>query len=427
MRTVIIVSPYFPPSAQAGVHRARHLAKHLPAHGWQPLILRVDETCYEENLDYDLMSLVPETYESVAVSAIPASISRKFGFGDLGLRSYFSLRSALARLVKQGKPSLVFITGSPFYPLLLSRLVKRLGVPVVLDLQDPWVSEYGAGQPLWTKRGMSYRVARILEPLALRCASAVTSVSPTQNEMLVKRHDFLARVRVAAIPIGGDPEDFEELRRHPPAKLLAKLSARKVHLNYVGTHLPRSGPLVKKLFEALRELNEEEPELCGQLQLNFIGTSNQLRDVIESPVMQLAEELGVDGMVYEYPRRVPFLEALYWLASADGVLMIGSDERHYTASKIYPGLMSGKPFLSLFHSESTSHQLLSRARNGVAFGFTSDEELSSLVPALKEGLRKLAFLPDSFADPDPLIYRNVSADAIALEYAQLFSEVADNQ
>ena len=107
--------------------------------------------------------------------------------------------------------------------------------------------------------------------------------------------------------------------------------------------------------------------------------------------------------------------------------MIGSDERHYTASKIYPGLMSGKPFLSLFHSESTSHQLLSRARNGVAFGFTSDEELSSLVPALKEGLRKLAFLPDSFADPDPLIYRNVSADAIALEYAQLFSEVADNQ
>ncbi len=36
---VVIVSPYFPPSSLAGVHRARHLAKHLPSFGWHPIVV----------------------------------------------------------------------------------------------------------------------------------------------------------------------------------------------------------------------------------------------------------------------------------------------------------------------------------------------------------------------------------------------------
>ena len=31
MRSVVLISPHFPPSTLAGVHRARHMAKHLPA------------------------------------------------------------------------------------------------------------------------------------------------------------------------------------------------------------------------------------------------------------------------------------------------------------------------------------------------------------------------------------------------------------
>ena len=44
MRRCLITSPHFPPSTVAGVHRARHLAKHLPAHGWAPPDLRIIET-----------------------------------------------------------------------------------------------------------------------------------------------------------------------------------------------------------------------------------------------------------------------------------------------------------------------------------------------------------------------------------------------
>ena len=46
---------------------------------------------------------------------------------------------------------------------------------------------------------------------------------------------------------------------------------------------------------------------------------------------------------------MPYLEAIGVLARSDGITLIGSDEPHYTPSKIYPGLMAGRPFISLFH------------------------------------------------------------------------------
>ena len=48
LREMVLVSPYFPPSTLAGVHRARHLAKHLPAWGWKPIVLCVDEAFHEQ-------------------------------------------------------------------------------------------------------------------------------------------------------------------------------------------------------------------------------------------------------------------------------------------------------------------------------------------------------------------------------------------
>src|SRR6516225_822448 len=99
-RTVVIVSPYFPPSTLAGVHRARHLAKHLPAAGWTPIILCVDETYHEQGLDPALAALVPEDVKIVKTTALPARFVRSLGFGDISLRAWYPLRRALIRLLE---------------------------------------------------------------------------------------------------------------------------------------------------------------------------------------------------------------------------------------------------------------------------------------------------------------------------------------
>ncbi len=426
-RTVGIVSPYFPPSSRAGVHRARHLATHLQDHGWRPVVFHVDPAQYEEEPDTDLRRRLPDSLETISVDAVSRSLTRWVGIGDLGLRAYFALRRALREFIQREQPQVIMITGSPFYPLLLSRYVKQHWpeVRVVLDLQDPWVSIFNESQAWWTKRGLSHQLGKLLEPRSLLCADGLTTVSPTQNEELLARYPFLSDIPMAAFPIGGDPEDYEALVQYPPAHRSVTLSNNKFQLNYVGTYLPRAEPLMRILFKALHALLQDLPELRTRISLNFIGTSNRPEAVDDMPVLALADEEAVGDVVFEHPGRVPFLEALHLLKSADGILMIGSDERHYTASKIYPGLMSGKPYLAIFHSDSTSHQLLDKAGGGLVFGFSSKKELSALLPDLVKGLETLLRRPHELGAADESVYSEVTADAIAGGYAAFFNGLCE--
>src|SRR5262245_5564133 len=99
-QNVVIVSPFFPPSTLAGVHRARHLAKHLPAAGWTPIVLCVDESHHEQRLDPALATLVPDYVEIVKTTALPAWFAHCLGVGDISLRAWWSLRRALIRLLE---------------------------------------------------------------------------------------------------------------------------------------------------------------------------------------------------------------------------------------------------------------------------------------------------------------------------------------
>ena len=71
--------------------------------------------------------------------------------------------------------------------MLLALMIKKeFAVPVVLDFQDPWVSRWGEGQSLFSKSGLSQALARRLEPIAVRTADFITSVSETQNGQLLE-------------------------------------------------------------------------------------------------------------------------------------------------------------------------------------------------------------------------------------------------
>lgn len=423
MRRCIIVSPHFPPSTLAGVHRARHLAKHLPAHGWQPTVICVDPRHHIERLDPDLLNLAPRDLEIVRAGAIPVRYTRPFGVaGDIGLRGYLHLRAALARQLAQRRVEVVLITGSPYYPMLLAGWIRRRwGVPVVLDFQDPWVSCAGARAAFGSKAALSHRLAVMLEPRAVRNAAFITSVADGQNDEMADRYPWLDRARMAGIPIGGDLDDFETLRQEIP---INEDPGGSVRFSYVGTALPRSGPLLQVLFRGLARLLDEKPRLARQMQMRFIGTSNQPNDTTTYRVRPLAEAEGVGSMVAEQPARIPYLDALRILISTEAILMIGSDEPHYTASKIYPGLMANRPFLSIFHRMSSAHAILEQAGGGIALAFETAGELEALIPAIAAGLERLATRPASLGPIAPAAYAPFTAHAIAGRYASIFEQVA---
>ena len=416
----MIVSPYYPPSNLAGVHRARHLAKHLPAHGWRPVIVRVDARFYEEAADPVLAALAGRETQQVRVSALPARLTRLAGVGDIGLRGYVPIRQAMEHLLRGRPPEAVMITGSPFYPMLLAgHIRRRFSGSVILDFQDPWASARASDGSRFGKSRLAGSIAAVLEPKAVRAADYITSVSEVQNEQMAARYGGLDASRMAAIPIGGDPEDFEHLRSGMTAPW--PLTARKLHLSYVGACLPRATPLLQVLFQGLASLRQTQPALAGRLQVNFVGTSNQPGYRGEGPVSPIAAREGVADLVAETPERIGYLSALSVLANSHALLIIGSDEPHYTASKIYPAMMSGRPYLSLFHQASSAHAILSAAGGGEALAFASSSELAALRPTIEQALFRLASDPAAYGQADPVAYAPYTAHAVAGRFADLFS------
>ena len=72
-----------------GVHRGRLFAKFLPQFGWNPIVLTVDDSFYEEKLDDNLRALIPNGQQIVTVNAFPVFKPRLIG--DIGLRAFFSV------------------------------------------------------------------------------------------------------------------------------------------------------------------------------------------------------------------------------------------------------------------------------------------------------------------------------------------------
>lgn len=424
-KVVLIVAPHFPPATLAGVHRARHLAKWLPAHGWTPVVIRVDERHSTESLDPLLADLVPDTVIQERIGAISATTTRKVGISDVSLRSYLPMRQAIAKAVAKYHPKAVFITGSPYYHMLLSGWIKRrFGLPVVLDFQDPWVSSWGASLPRWSKGGLAHQLAVALEPRAIRHAAYITSVSDRQNEELAKRYPWIEPKHMAGIPIGGDIEDFDQLRVVSSRVTASRhLTPGAINISYVGTFLPRAEQVIRRVFQGLAMLVSNRPALASSLRLNFIGTSNQ-PDGTARIVHPIAASEDVGHMVTETPSRIPFLEALQVLVNSNGLMLIGSDEPHYTASKIYPALMSGTPYLSLFHSASSAHAILSRAGGGIPIAFDDYDDLDRRVPNIAQAFAMLVDAPATLSAADPRSYADYTADSISQRFADIFDQVS---
>src|SRR4051812_39021031 len=240
MHRVLLVTPHFPPDSSAGTHRVRLLAPHMAAHGWEPTVLTVDRRDYEGAPDAPLDASVPDDLRVIRSRAWPASVTRRFGVGDLGLRAYLGLKHTATALLARERFDAVFITIYPTYPALLGPSLKRdFGVAFVLDYQDPWVGEWGRSVGPGeegradVKSRMSRRLSLHLEPAALTAADAVTAVSHLTYEQALARTPSASPKVTAELPIGWDRRD---LRFVTPSQRLADDGC--LHVSYVGTMLP---------------------------------------------------------------------------------------------------------------------------------------------------------------------------------------------
>jgi hypothetical protein len=362
-----MISPHFPPDTNAGTHRVRLLAPYLREFGWEPTVLSIDPHGYEGRLDPDLARLVPDSLRVLRVPAWRPALTRRAGFGDLGLRALTSIRRACDALLARERHDALFITIYPTYPALLGPgLKRRHQVPFVLDYQDPWVGAWGLdvgpginGQADWKSR-VTRALSLRLEPRVVRAADALTAVSARTYEDVLDRVPDAHPRACAAIPLGFDERDLDALARSPRPNLSFDEHDGLVHICYVGTVLPQGGDVLDAVLRGLAALRVQSPSQYARLRLHFIGTSNQRTATAEPRVLPIARALGVDEVVTETPPRLDYLDALNVQARAHAVLLMGSSEPHYTPSKVFPALLSRRPIVAVSHAASSVLDVLTR-------------------------------------------------------------------
>ncbi len=398
MKRVVLVGSDFSPSSLPPALRLRFFASHLPEFGWQPTVLTVDPRFYEAAIDPENARLLPDWLEVIRTGAIPQRVSRRAGVGDIGLRSLVHHALALDRLCRRGDVDLVFIPIPPNFPVLLGRLMyERHGVPYVVDYIDPWVDEYYARLPIQERPGgykwrLSYALARILEPVALRHAAHLVGVSTSYTAPIIARYPWLTDADHTGIPYGGEPGDVEYVRRHPRRNSIFDPDDGAVHISYVGRGGADMHPTLRAVFAAVRAGLDQHPALFRRLRLHFVGTTYDPHWDGTYDILPLAREVGAEELVSEHPRRVPYLDALQIMIDSHALLAVGSDQPHYTASKIFPFILAERPLLAVFHRDSTVVDVLSRTGAGDAVTF-SDEGPGAHVSSIHDHLLRLLSLP----------------------------------
>jgi len=387
VKKVLIVTPNWPPVSYPDLHRVRMALPYFEACGWEPIILKIDPDEQQGTKDPMLCMTVPPSVRTFQAGCLPLALTSWCGVRSVGLRSHFHLAAAGSRIIRKLAPDVVFFSTTMFTVTTIGRHWQRkYGLPYVVDFQDPWVAtENGHDFGKATrdrKYSASQALGRRLEPFTLRGAAHVVSVSPAYPTMLRQRYPWLREDRFTVLPFGAAERDFELLCRMPVTQTVFDPGDGKRHWVYVGRGGADMSLALRGLFKALRLQADAQPSLRDQLRVHFIGTDYAPSDRANKTVEPLAIEAGIARMVTEQTARLPYFEALQCLLDAEALVVPGSADPGYTASKLYPYVLARRPLLAIFHAESSVVDTLRRTEAGTVVTFSSGDTADGIAQRL---------------------------------------------
>lgn len=358
-RKLLIVSPRFPPVSAADAQRTRSLLPVLPDLGWEPHVLActVEDAEVAREPEVPASILPPERIRRVR--PLPAAVTRWFGVRGLGWRARRSIDAAFRRWHAERRFDAVLFSNTEFalWPLA-GRWRRETGVPVVLDWQDPWVSDYYAAHPGRHRPGGRLKydavqwLARRAEPAVVEAASAHIAVSGAYLHRLARRYPSLD-APVACVPFAFDPGALAAARALATPWRPPGWGARSwVYVGRGGEDMQRAAGL----FGAALALGAAQaPGVLDGVTLHLVGTdyapAGRARETLRAVVSAVAPGVAV----HESPGRVGLLDALRLMDDAELTLAFGSDDPAYNPSKIAACLAASAPVCGVFHAASDVH------------------------------------------------------------------------
>jgi hypothetical protein len=365
MRRVLIVSPHFPPVNAPDHQRVRMSLPYFREAGWQPTVLAVDATRVDAPLDFQLLDTVPTDIPVHRTGALPSGLTRFAGLGNLAYRAWFPLKAAGTRLLREQKFDLVYFSTTQFVSTALgARWRKAYGVPYVIDLQDPWRTDYyerpGAPPPPggWKYRFARWQAARLEEP-AWRDASGFISVSEDYLAQLRRRYPWFAAKPMAVIPFGAPEADFAFARSRHDIAPAFKPEPDTINLVSVGAVGPIMRGALERLFTSVRTFRTADRSSADRLRFHFIGTSYAMGARALPSVAPIAAQFGLLDLVREQTARIGYFAAIQTMLAADAIVIPGSNDPSYNPSKIATCFLARKPTLALTPADSAFERMVS--------------------------------------------------------------------
>lgn len=362
MRRFLYLSPYFPPLAQVGALRPLKFARHLPAHGWSPVVLC--DLWPGANVDTDLLSAVPETTTIVrqwsrraapawrrlqsdspedrrddrvrSTAPVPGSKLRRMlpgwldnpeliPLGEHGPRMAWNLKQA-RKVLDSTLCEAIVVNADPYAACLVgARLARERNLPLILDFRDPWAP-------------CELRRPRRPAPIRALVDRLERSVIEQARAVVLNTETTLDDYRQHYPDLPADR--FHCIRNHFDRDLIAggqHPGFDRFSLLFLGNF----GRFIKAdvLLRTLAELRRRGVP-SQELQLVVTGR-------FAAEAWQLAQGLGVQDMVRLHAH-VPYRQIGAVMDASDAlVLLIQPRGRQRFAAKFFDYLASDRPILAV--------------------------------------------------------------------------------
>jgi glycosyltransferase involved in cell wall biosynthesis len=335
MKRLLMVAYHFPPLAgSSGIQRTLRFVQHLPALGWEPIVLTAHPRAYEAtsgDLAAEVPAGVPVTRAFALDTARHLSLFKRYpGFlarPDRWMSWQWGAVPAGLRLIRERRPAAIWST----YPIATAHAIgatlhRRSGVPWIADFRDPMAQEgYPADPQTW-------QTFKVIEETAVREAARCVFVTPGAARMYRERYPDADPSRLTVIENGYDPESF--VTAEGLAAAAGPLNPGVVTLLHSGIVYPSERDPTQ-LFEALGRLRPH-------------GVRVRFRAAVHDELLRkLAETHGVAEQVEILPP-IPYRAALEEMLRADGLfVMQASNCNEQIPAKIYEYFRARRPILGL--------------------------------------------------------------------------------
>lgn len=403
---ILLIAPYFAPSASVGAKRFSFLVEKLAGRGYAIDTLTM-EIGAGESVDtsiplcgtvHRILGLLPHTAQG---QGLLARIYNRLMITTFGVPDHYV--GWLPRFIAAGrqiaslqKPDVIISTGPPFTAFLAGAiLARRTDCPLILDYRDPWRA-FDWGESTNARRAKRW-LERRLERFSVSTASALVFATDYMRERFEAIFEGTRPMEINVVTNG-----FDDLSDPRPLAL----TPGAVNILYAGSFYGERN--VSVLAEGIRESILRSPTRGRKYMVHVFGKLN-------ADDRNRLEACGLRDLVHEH-EPVEHGVVLGYMKAADVLyLPSGTDVRYALPFKAFDYLCVRRPILAISPIDSAVAQFVTTLDCGEVVDGTQPAITANALERLVDNAEDYGFRGrDQFtwtavADKYDLLIRRVTA------------------